>query len=169
MIHTLKFLKQIRILRPLCRSNEHIWNPTTVPLKRGSIPYPWFWDGSGSLDPYTELRILLFSSVAFKMPKNMCFFRFLLIIYGVQLVHLHQSTEITSQLEVTKQLKSRLSIFLLVDERIRIRIRILEARTLTDPASDPEHWIPVYVQILSFSAGKINDYWSLGTGSIFST
>ncbi len=34
-------------------------------------------------------------------------------------------------------------MFLLVDERIRIRIRILVAQTLTDPASDPEHWIGI--------------------------
>ncbi len=38
------------------------------------VNFVTFWDGSGSLDPYTGLRIriwiLLFSSVALKMPKN---------------------------------------------------------------------------------------------------
>ncbi len=43
-------------------------------------PYLTFWDGDGSLDPYTgfriRLRILLFSSVVFKKPKSFffCFF-----------------------------------------------------------------------------------------------
>ncbi len=92
-----------------------------------------FWDGDGSLDPLTGLRIriwiMLFSSVAFKMITSNKFFYLSLFAYYFLWGHLHQSSKITSHLEVIQQLKSRFLNFLLVDGRIRTLIRT----NITDP------------------------------------
>jgi hypothetical protein len=72
------------------------------------------------------IRILLFLSVAFKIPTKISFFPkvFCLLLF---VLHLHQSTKIASHKEVTKQLKSRFFlIFWLVDGRILIRIQTRE-------------------------------------------
>jgi len=98
-----------------------------------------FWDGSGTLDPYTGLRnrIRLFSSVVFKSAnKKNCFFPKFCII--LQCVHLH------------KRLKRCFLIFLFVGRRFRIQIqfrtgtykklqiRIRDGQKRKDP--DPEHF-----------------------------
>ncbi len=83
---------------------------------RGSIPLTnesGFGSGSGG-------RILLFSSLTFKMSTKYYFYYFLK-------VHLHDFSKIKSHKEVTKQKESRFFLlFLLDDRRIRSRIRIAE-------------------------------------------
>ncbi len=55
-----------------------------------------FWYGSGSSDPYLwRPRILLFSSLTFKMPNNLIFFQIFFAFYFLKL-HLHHSSQIKS-------------------------------------------------------------------------
>jgi hypothetical protein len=103
-----------------------------------------FLDGSGSLVLSTGLhiRILLFSSVAFKMPKQSKFLLHLLITYGTvdtfkSVVNDLKSLRSHKTVEVTGFLN-----FLLFDRWIRIRTYnyhpelILEAQKLTDPTDN---------------------------------
>jgi hypothetical protein len=83
-----------------------------------------------------KIRILLFSSVAFKTANKKE--DFCLFLAGVTQVLLPQSSKITSHSEVTKQYKS----FLLLVGRIRLRIR--EAQKHPDQKNS-------FGRVLSFS------------------
>ncbi len=72
-------------------------------------------------DQRIRIRILLSSSVTFKRPTKKSFFPMFLCFLQV---YLHHSSQKKIHKDVTKQQKSRFFfIFLLVDGRIRIRIR----------------------------------------------
>ncbi len=99
-------------------------------------------------------RILHFSSMTFKMPTKNISISFYFLCLSFLKVPLHHSSKIKSHKDVTKQQKSRFFfIFLLVDERIRIRIRTNNLRIQedqkdqkhTDPTDpNPEHWLRLF-------------------------
>ncbi len=88
-----------------------------------------FWHGSGSLDSYTKLRILLFSSVWWvsRWQKKYFLFCFLLIThYRFINISLQRYQVIKKSPNSTNQ--GFFLIFLLFDGRIRSRSRIQEAQ-----------------------------------------
>jgi hypothetical protein len=108
---------------------------------------------SGSLYPYTGLRIRIFLSVAFEMPTKNKFFCLLpVLIVGTLTTVFKDNKSFKSHTTVEK---SRFSlIFLLVDGRTRIRtnnhgsgVESWSQKNYdpTDPYPYPEHWIRLMV------------------------
>jgi hypothetical protein len=84
------------------------------------------------------IRILLFSSVAFKISTKISFllFTFWRYLYNV---HLHKSSKIKRHKEVAKQLKSRFFLLFVVDGR-RIRIGSVPLTDLDPNFGGPKHY-----------------------------
>ncbi len=110
-------------------------------------PGPDPGSGSGSW-----IRIMLFTSLTFKMPtKNKCFVKSFSAYYFLK-VHLHYFPKIKSQKELQNSNNQGFSYYFCVMIRIRSRIRIQtsdkwirirEAQKHVDPLdpdSDPQHW-----------------------------
>jgi hypothetical protein len=72
-----------------------------------------------------RIQILLFSSVTFKMARQLQLFFFIsFFVYYFLKLHLHNFSKIKSQKEVTKQDSRFFLLFLHDDRRIRIWIQI---------------------------------------------